>query len=104
MTTIGAAETDEQSQTTTLPVTLTLTAAPTLPDCTPVEVHAEVAAADGVLAVPVEALLALAEGGYAVEVAEGATTRLVGVTLGVFADGLVEISGDIEAGTQVVVP
>ena len=57
------------------------------------------------LAVPVEALLALAEGGYAVEVSDGdGTTHLVGVELGVFADGLVEITGDVEAGDQVVVP
>ncbi len=104
MTTIGAAETDDQAGTTTLPVTLALADAPALPDGTPVEVHVEVAAADGVLAVPVEAVLALAEGGYAVEVADGATTRLVGVTLGVFADGMVEISGDVEAGAEVVVP
>ena len=39
---------------------------------------------------PVEALLALAEGGYAVEVPDETSatgTRLVGVELGVFADG-----------------
>jgi hypothetical protein len=104
VTTIDAAETDEQAGTTTLPVTLTLADAPAMSDGTPVEVQVEIAAAEGVLAVPVEALLALAEGGYAVEVADGATTRLVGVTLGVFADGMVEISGDIEAGDQVVIP
>ena len=54
---------------------------------------------------PVEALLALAEGGYAVEVDDGgAATHLVGVELGVFADGWVEVTGDVEAGDQVVVP
>ena len=104
VTTIDAAETDDQAGTTTLPVTLALADAPALPDGTPVEVHVEVAAADGVLAVPVEAVLALAEGGYAVELADGATTRLVGVTLGVFADGMVEITGDVAAGAEVVVP
>jgi peptidoglycan hydrolase-like protein with peptidoglycan-binding domain len=106
--TIGAAETDETTGEATLPVTLTLSDAPPLADGTPVDVHVEIAAAQGVLAVPVEAVLALAEGGYAVEVAEGegatATTRLVGVTLGVFADGMVEITGDIAEGDQVVVP
>lgn len=45
---------------------------------------------DNVLAVPVGALLALAEGGYAVETADG---RLVAVQLGVFANGQVEVSG-----------
>ena len=71
VTEVGAAETDEASGSTTLPVTLTMTGAPDVADGTPVEVHVEVAAAEGVLAVPVEALLALAEGGYAVEVADG---------------------------------
>ena len=106
VTTIGTAETDEATGTTTLPVTLTIADAPPLADGTPVDVHVEIAAAAGVLAVPVEAVLALAEGGYAVEVADdgAATTRLVGVTLGVFADGMVEIEGDIDAGARVVVP
>lgn len=67
--------------------------------------------ADGVLAVPVAALTATASGGYAVEVWEGeatptgAGTRLVEVTLGMFADGMVAISGDgVDAGTVVVIP
>jgi peptidoglycan hydrolase-like protein with peptidoglycan-binding domain len=45
----------------------------------------------GVLAVPIGALLALAEGGYAVELSSG---KLVAVTTGLFADGMVEVSGD----------
>jgi len=32
------------------------------------------------------------------------TTRLVGVELGVFADGYVEVTGEVAAGDQVVVP
>ena len=64
-----------------------------------------------VLAVPVNALLALLEGGYAVEVltdeASGATS-LVGVEVGLFADGWVEItettSGELAEGDLVVVP
>jgi multidrug efflux pump subunit AcrA (membrane-fusion protein) len=47
----------------------------------------------GVLAVPVQALLALREGGYAVEVVQDGASRLVPVELGMFADGLVEVSG-----------
>jgi multidrug efflux pump subunit AcrA (membrane-fusion protein) len=59
----------------------------------------------GVLAVPVNALLALAEGGYAVEVDRGGRRELVGVTLGLFADGLVEVKGHgLAAGDRVVVP
>jgi peptidoglycan hydrolase-like protein with peptidoglycan-binding domain len=45
----------------------------------------------GVFAVPVGALLALSEGGYAVEMSSG---KLVAVTTGLFADGMVEVSGD----------
>ena len=75
----------------------------TVPDGMPVSVIVTTVAAEGVLAVPVEAVLALAEGGYALEVADAAgATHLVGVELGVFADGWVEVSGDVTAGDQVV--
>jgi len=72
-------------------------------DEAPVDVEVVASRAEDVLAVPVEALLALAEGGYAVEVAEGDGTRIVAVEIGTFADGLVEITGDIVAGDRVVV-
>ena len=65
-------------------------AATSIPDGMPVTVVITTVAAEGVLAVPVEAVLALAEGGYALEVADGGgATHLVGVELGVFADGMV---------------
>ena len=59
-----------------------------------------------VLAVPVSALLALAEGGYAVEVVDAPDrTRLVGVETGLFEDGFVEVrSADLDETMQVVVP
>jgi multidrug efflux system membrane fusion protein len=58
-----------------------------------------------VLAVPVPALLALAEGGYGVQVVEGDTTRTVAVETGLFADGKVEITGNgLQAGLKVAVP
>ena len=54
---------------------------------------------------PVSALLALAGGGYAVEVEDDTGTRLVAVEPGLQADGYVEVSGDgLAAGTRVVVP
>jgi peptidoglycan hydrolase-like protein with peptidoglycan-binding domain len=57
-------------------------------------------ARQGVLVVPVGALLALVDGGYAVELTSG---KLVAVTTGLFADGLVEVSGDgLSEGTKVV--
>ncbi|MEU4472062.1 efflux RND transporter periplasmic adaptor subunit [Micromonospora sp. NPDC023888] len=53
-----------------------------------------------VLAVPVGALLALSGGGYGVQISEGALTA---VTVGLFADGMVQITGTgITAGTRVV--
>jgi peptidoglycan hydrolase-like protein with peptidoglycan-binding domain len=58
----------------------------------------------GVLAVPITALLALAGGGYGVELAgpDGAG-RLVGVTTGLFANTLVEVSSPgLRAGMKVV--
>ena len=60
----------------------------------------------GVMAVPVTALLALAEGGYAVEVDAGdGTTYLVAVAPGLYADGLVEVDSDaLVPGQMVVAP
>ena len=61
-----------------------------------------------VLAVPVTALLALAGGGYAVEVvADDGTHHLEAVTPGLFDDaaGRVQVSGsELAAGQRVVVP
>jgi hypothetical protein len=59
-----------------------------------------------VLAVPVTALVALAEGGYGVEVVDSRGSRLVGVEIGMFsdADDLVEVTGDLDEGDEVVVP
>jgi peptidoglycan hydrolase-like protein with peptidoglycan-binding domain len=60
---------------------------------------------DNVLAVPVQALLALAEGGYGVQVVDGGTTRIVAVQIGLFAAGKVEVSGEgISEGTLVGMP
>ncbi|MDQ7908989.1 peptidoglycan-binding domain-containing protein [Phytohabitans sp. ZYX-F-186] len=60
---------------------------------------------ENVLTVPVAALLALAEGGYGVQVVEGAATRIVAVETGMFATGRVEISGDgIAEGVTVGMP
>jgi multidrug efflux pump subunit AcrA (membrane-fusion protein) len=55
-----------------------------------------------VLVVPVNALLALAEGGYGLEVRDGDAVRIVEVTPGLFADGMVEIEGEgLRAGMRV---
>jgi multidrug efflux pump subunit AcrA (membrane-fusion protein) len=94
----------------TIQVTVTLTrpsAAGTL-DQAPVTVYITTASSSGpVLAVPVGALLAQSSGGYAVEViGAGNTRRLVPVTVGIFNDnsGLVQVTGALTPGEQVVVP
>jgi peptidoglycan hydrolase-like protein with peptidoglycan-binding domain len=70
-----------------------------------VQVALAVQSARGVLAVPISALLALAGGGYGLEVVTPAGThRLIGVTTGIFAAGEVQVSGPgVTAGTRVVV-
>ena len=98
----------ENGAAATVPVTIDIDAGATLPDldAAPVTVHVVTESHPDVLAVPVNALVALLEGGYAVEVvdADGAR-RYVGVKTGVFEDGKVEVAGDgIAAGDLVVVP
>jgi peptidoglycan hydrolase-like protein with peptidoglycan-binding domain len=75
-------------------------------DQAPVDVLVVTDSRSQVLAVPVTALLALAEGGYAVEVeAAGGSVRLVGVEPGLYADGWVEVTTEgLAAGDLVVVP
>ncbi len=77
-------------------------------DQAPVNVSITTASVSNVLVVPVDALLALASGGYAVEeIDTGGIHQLVGVTLGLFddANGDVQVSGPgLAAGQRVVVP
>jgi multidrug efflux pump subunit AcrA (membrane-fusion protein) len=93
---------------TTIPVQVTLTdpaAAGTL-DQAPVTVNITTATAKNALAVPVSALLAQSSGEYDVEVAgPGTTRRYVPVSVGIFddADGLVQVTGALAPGEQVVV-
>src|SRR6056300_303644 len=85
-------------------------------DQAPVDVFVTSEVSQDVLYVPVNALIALAEGGYALEVYKGESevgvfegvsgvdTTYVGVEIGVFTDGFVEVSGNISEGMIVVVP
>jgi hypothetical protein len=92
--------------------TLDVTIAPDDPaavadlDAAPVTIHVVGSVREDVLTVPVSALLALLEGGYAVEVVEAdGSTRYVAVDAGLFQGGMVEIRGDgLEEGMSVVVP
>jgi peptidoglycan hydrolase-like protein with peptidoglycan-binding domain len=72
-------------------------------DTGPVQVKIVTDSRTGVLAVPVTALLALGEGGYAVQIVDGGRTRLVGVRTGLFAGDLVEVNGTgLAPGLRVV--
>lgn len=72
-------------------------------DSGPVQVTVVTATRPGVLAVPVTALLALGEGGYALQVVTGGKTKLLGVRTGLFAGDLVEVTGDgLAEGMHVV--
>jgi hypothetical protein len=74
-------------------------------DQAPVNVNVTDQSVRGVLAVPINALLALAEGGDAVEVVSPAGHHLVPVQVGLFSDTMVQISGaGITEGAQVEVP
>jgi membrane fusion protein, multidrug efflux system len=74
-------------------------------DAAPVDVVFVTEAREDVLVVPIAALLALAEGGYGVELVEGNLTRIVAVSTGMFAAGRVEVSGEaIAEGVMVGVP
>jgi multidrug efflux system membrane fusion protein len=74
-------------------------------DAAPVDLMLTVSKRVDVLTVPVAALVALAEGGYGVQVAEGTSSRYMAVTTGMFAGGKVEIAGaGIREGLAVVVP
>jgi hypothetical protein len=74
-------------------------------DQAPVSVNIVSAQARDVLAVPVSALVALAGGGYAVDVVQGGTVHLVAVQTGLFAQTLVQVTGPgLTAGLRVQVP
>jgi hypothetical protein len=74
-------------------------------DQAPVTVKLTSARVKNVLTVPVAALVALAGGGYGVQVVTGTATRYVPVQLGMFAGGRVQVTGPgLAAGTRVGVP
>ncbi|CAM5479616.1 peptidoglycan-binding protein [Streptomyces avidinii] len=77
------------------------------PDQSPVSVSLTGETRKGVLSVPVNALLALSDGGFGVQVVENGKAREVKVELGMFGKGRVEVKGSGDAlkeGMQVGVP
>ena len=77
-------------------------------DQAPVQVQITTGSVNDALIVPVDALLALAGGGYAVETVNAAGIHhLATVTLGLFddADGLVQVFGSgLQTGQRIVIP
>ncbi|MDO0938930.1 peptidoglycan-binding domain-containing protein [Streptomyces sp. DG2A-72] len=102
-----------ESQDDTVTVTIAITKQKALRGTGPgtVDIRYTAERRENVLAVPVVALLALAEGGYGLEVVKnsgadsGPRTRIVPVRTGLFAEGLVEVHGPgITAGATVGMP
>ena len=91
------------STTTTTNVTIVVPSGTVLPDGS-VSVDFTTTQVTGALAVPVKALLALSEGGYAVEKVDGTSKKLVAVVPGQFANGFVEIKSGLAEGDRVIVP
>jgi hypothetical protein len=114
VTSVGKVAVSPASSSSGSSPTVTVEVAPLDPAATgsldqaPVQVGITTATAQNVLAVPVGALLALADGGYAVEeVTPSGFHHLVAVSVGLFDDsaGLVQISGQgLAAGQRLVVP
>ena len=104
----GAGSGSGESKERVIPITVTLTDASATTNFQEVSVTVDLPSEKrtGVLSVPVGALLALSADQYGVEIVEsGGTTRKVPVTIGLFAGGRVEISGEgISEGQRVVVP
>jgi hypothetical protein len=96
----SAQNTSDNQPQQTLTITLTHPAAAAGLTSAPVQVTFTGTTSDGVLAVPVGALLALSGGGYALQTPGG---RLIPVQTGLFAQGLVQVSGPgIVVGLRVV--
>jgi peptidoglycan hydrolase-like protein with peptidoglycan-binding domain len=109
LTSVGTVASSSGGSTPTVPVDirpLDQKVAGTLDQAT-VEVQITNATVRDALIIPVNALLALAGGGYAVETVDArGVHHLVAVTTGLFddADGLVQVSGALSPGDRVVVP
>ena len=104
----GSGSGSSDSKERVIPITVTLTDASATANFQEVSVTVDLPSEkrEGVLSVPVGALLALSPDQYGVEiVAPDGTTRKVAVSVGLFAGGRVEVSGEgVSEGQRVVVP
>ncbi|WP_433793743.1 HlyD family efflux transporter periplasmic adaptor subunit [Actinoplanes sp. CA-252034] len=104
-TTVEEAENPGGQDTTEIVVTVGFDKAPQGLDDASVAVLFVSSQRENVLTVPVNALLALAEGGYGLQIVDGTATRIVAVETGLFASGRVEVTGDgIAEGQKVGIP
>ncbi|KUL30495.1 efflux RND transporter periplasmic adaptor subunit [Actinoplanes awajinensis] len=104
-TVVEQAENPSEDDTTKIQVTITFGKAPAGLSEAAVGVLFVASQRTDVLTVPINALLALAEGGYGLQIVDGTSTRTVAVEAGLFADGRVEVSGGgLTAGMKVGVP
>jgi hypothetical protein len=104
-TTVEEAENPGQQDTTRIEVTIGFDKAPQGLDDAAVNVLFVAAQRENALTVPINALLALAEGGYGLQIVDGTATRVVAVETGLFADGRVEVTGDgLTEGLKVGIP
>jgi hypothetical protein len=108
-----ATNTGTPGDTPSVPITIGVDTIPTTVDSfveIPVTLRAVSANVPNAIVVPVSALVALKEGGYAVQEVTGTNpdgtnqTKLVGVKPGLFSNGFVQVEGDLKANTDVVVP
>jgi peptidoglycan hydrolase-like protein with peptidoglycan-binding domain len=100
-------EGDDGSTVSTIPVTLTVRDAEAVKGMNAATVGVDLTreAEKHALAVPVTALVALAEGGYGVQRLDASgTPELVAVEPGLYADGYVAIVDGLSEGDEVVVP
>ena len=104
---IATTATTTQDGSTTFAVTVRLDDPAAVGNLTeaPVDVEVVGSSVSDVLAVPVSALVALSDGGYAIEADSGSGFRLVSAEPGFFADGLVEIDvAGVDVGDLVALP
>ena len=104
-TTVVPAASAGEKATTKIDVTVSFAETPSGLDEAAVTVDFVSSQIKDVLTVPVNALLALSEGGYGVQVVDGSTIRILTVETGLFADGRVQVSGNgLVEGMKVGVP
>ena len=104
VSTVAVTQGQGQQATSFLPVELILDGDGSLFDESPVTIFVEEAIELEATVIPISALLALAEGGYAVEVMREGQPVLTGVRLSNFLNNEVSVEGDLEPGDEVVVP